>query len=92
VISVNLLFLSYFSPQNGDTALHIASKNGHPEVVKLLVQSHADVNIKDRVSTESLYTPFTVNLEFFAVEMFALRDNDHNDYDERLGQPLQLYA
>jgi hypothetical protein len=61
-------------------------------VVKLLVQSHADVNVKDRVSTESLYTSYTVYLEFFAVEMFALRDKDQNDYDEILGQPLQLYA
>jgi ankyrin repeat protein len=87
-----LLFLSYFSPQYGDTALHKASKNGFPEVVKLLVQSHADVNVKDRVSTESLYTPYTVNLEFFAVEMFALRDNDQNNYSKILGQPLHLYA
>ena len=41
------------SPQYGSTALHIASINGHPEVVKLLLQSHADVNVKDNVSTES---------------------------------------
>jgi ankyrin repeat protein len=45
--------LSYFSPQSGNTALHLASKQGCPEVVELLVQSHADVNIKDNVSTES---------------------------------------
>ena len=41
-----------FSPQYGGTALHIASGHGHPEVVKLLVQSHADVNVKNIVSTE----------------------------------------
>ena len=28
--------------------------NGHLEVVKLLLQSHADVNVKKNVSTESL--------------------------------------
>jgi ankyrin repeat protein len=48
-----LLLLSYFSPQSGDTALHDASNKGHPEVVQILVQSHADVNVKNRVSTES---------------------------------------
>ena len=47
------LLLSCFSPQDGGTALHKASWNGHLEVVKLLVQSHANVNVKDKVSTES---------------------------------------
>ena len=42
-----------FSPQYGDTALHKASSNGHPEVVKLLLQSHAYMNVKNDVSTES---------------------------------------
>ena len=42
------------SPQYGRTALYDAFTNGHLEVVKLLLQSHADVNIKKNVSTESL--------------------------------------
>ena len=42
-----------FSPQSGDTALHKASWNSHLGVVKLLLQSHADVNVIDNVSTES---------------------------------------
>ena len=41
------------SPQSGDTAIHYASEEGHPAVVMLLVQSHADVNINGYVSTES---------------------------------------
>ena len=48
-----ILLLSCFSPQSGNTALHWASVNGHFEVVKLLLQSHADVNDKNIVSTES---------------------------------------
>ena len=42
-----------FSPQSGNSPLHWASIKGHPEVVKLLVLSHANVNIKNNVSTES---------------------------------------
>ena len=38
--------------QYGRTALHIASTNGHLEVVNLLLQSDSDVNVKNNVSTE----------------------------------------
>ena len=41
-----------FSSQYDRTALHYASLKGHPVVVKLLVQSHASMNVKDNVSTE----------------------------------------
>ena len=40
--------------QYGDTALHWAVDNGHYDCAQLLIQSGADVDIKDRVST--LYT------------------------------------
>ena len=50
VISVTIAFI-LFSLQSGDTALHEASRYGHLEVVKLLLQSHADVNVKNNVST-----------------------------------------
>ena len=42
-----------FSPQSGDTALHKASWNSHLGVIKLLLESHANVNVKDNVSIES---------------------------------------
>ena len=37
--------------QHGDTALHFAAQDGHPEIVKILVQSHAKLNVKNNVST-----------------------------------------
>jgi hypothetical protein len=47
---------------------------GHPEVVQILVQSHADVNVKVRVSTESphLYHSLLIAAEIFVVEIFSL--------------------
>ena len=41
-----------FSSQDGQTALHHASSNGHTDVVKLLVDSGAQLDHKDNVSTE----------------------------------------
>ena len=51
LLSVTIAFI-LFSPQYGNTALHDAFWKGHPEVVKLLLQSHADMNVKNKVSTE----------------------------------------
>ena len=70
MISVTIAFI-LFSPQDGDTALHYASRNGHLEVVKLLLQCHADVHVKGTVSnlmigmasTELLYVPKSVLLQ-----------------------------
>ncbi len=36
--------------QNGETAIYIASKNGHVKVVEMLVAHGADVNLVDEVS------------------------------------------
>ena len=46
-------FKECFPQQNGNSPLHRASEEGHPEVVKLLVQSHAIMNVKNNVSIES---------------------------------------
>ena len=54
IILCNIPFI-LFSPQDGDTALHKPSRYGHLEVVKLLLQSHTDVKVKDKVSTKSPY-------------------------------------
>jgi ankyrin repeat protein len=53
VIHVSVANAFILSPQRGNTALHYASEKGHPEVIQILVQSHADVNVKNNVSTES---------------------------------------
>ena len=53
IVTIAFILLMSVSPQYDRTALHWASENGHRAVVKLLVQSHANVNVKDDVSTES---------------------------------------
>ena len=45
-----ITFKQEFSSQYGNTVLHWAAKGGHSEVVKLLVQSQANLNIKNYVS------------------------------------------
>ena len=41
----------YFSLQKGETALQIASSEGHDECVQLLLDKGAKVNLYDEVST-----------------------------------------
>ena len=41
---------SFDSVQNGFTALHAASQEGHCEFVRMLLEAKADVNMKDNVS------------------------------------------
>ena len=55
IVTIAFIPLKNVSPcaQYGDSPLHWASTKGLPEVVKLLVQSNADVNVKGDVSTES---------------------------------------
>ena len=36
--------------QNGGTPLHIASRNGHVEVIGTLIESGADIDVVDEVS------------------------------------------
>ncbi|CAL8141798.1 unnamed protein product [Orchesella dallaii] len=43
-----------FQDENKETALHIAAKTGHPEVVEKLLFAGADVNLKDKNKMEPL--------------------------------------
>ena len=52
VVIVFIVFKMVFS-QNGQTPLHGAANFGHVEPLKLLLLSHAKLNIKDNVSTDS---------------------------------------
>ena len=65
--------MNHVSSQNGRTALHHASSSGHTDVVKLLVDSGAQIDNTDNVSTE----PFMVlhcdtSLTFFFSSRLAL--------------------
>ena len=42
--------------QSGETALHVASRYGHPEMVALLCQSRANLDIQDEVRTHGTST------------------------------------
>ena len=44
--------------QGGDTALHWAVINGHYDCAQLLIQSGADVDIQDYVSTLYVHTVY----------------------------------
>jgi hypothetical protein len=70
IVTIIAFILSYnIFPQYGSTALHWASEKGHPEAVKTLVQSHADVNVRDDVSTES---PHQYHCGKFTIKIFLL--------------------
>ncbi len=49
--------------QDGRTPLHLAAEKGHPEIIKLLIDKGAKVDIKDNVGPSSAtrqYTPCVV--------------------------------
>ena len=45
-----------YSPQNGATALHLAAQEGKVDVVRLLTEAQALVNIRKRVYMYKHYT------------------------------------
>ena len=45
---------AFVSVQAGDTALTLAAKHGHKELVRLLLEAGADVNSIDNVSVDDM--------------------------------------
>ena len=59
--------------QNGLTALHMASDNGHVAVVRLLIQAHAVINLQSKVKnslscTMYVYVLRKVEVNFHIVQ------------------------
>ena len=58
-IILNILMIYHIDvTQDGRTALHCAVRAGHDDCAQLLIQSGADVDMKNRVSTLYVYTVY----------------------------------
>ena len=57
--------------QSGKTALHVAARNNHVDVVTKLLEDGADPNVKDSVST--VYPSQWCSLTLFIVMLSLLR-------------------
>ena len=53
-MSVNTVFFTFFLLQVGKRPLHYAAQRGHPEMVTKLLDSGADVDMKDNVRKGSV--------------------------------------
>lgn len=72
---------AYLNQQNddGETALIIAAKNGHTEVVKTLGNYGADINIKDnRGFTALMYATAYGHIDT-ALALYDLQKNDSEE-------------
>ena len=71
IVFNDLLTLLGFSPQKGWSALQAASQNGHKDVVKLLIQSRALLELRNKVCKDhhctvvALLLPLTSFVVFF---------------------------
>ncbi len=63
-----LVIINFGCVQNGWTALHMASKNGHCEVVRMLLMAGADVNMKTTVSHAAWWCLCTLLIPWLSAE------------------------
>jgi len=57
-------------PQNGNRVLHIASQNGHLDLVKLIVQNGADLNFQNQKGQTALH--MSVAYDLYSITKFLL--------------------
>ncbi len=56
LINAKADYMNYCEPENGFTALICASRNGHTEIVKMLLAAmRGNVNKQDKVSAGSMF-------------------------------------
>lgn len=49
--------------KDGQSALHMATKKGHLDIVRILLMHNADVNIKGKVSIKTRFTGYFMVLQ-----------------------------
>ena len=74
----------------GQTSLIIASHNGNLEVVKMLVNKGADINIKDNLDNSALMHSLLQN--YPSISMFLLDNNANIDSNNDNVSPLNVAA
>lgn len=53
--------------QDGKTALHLASRNGHISVVQVLIGAHVNIHQQDKVCDKWFFVIFFLSLPFFLI-------------------------
>ena len=74
---LNYIFLTSFSVQDGDTALHVASGMGHKDTVEVLVQKGAQLDSKNNVSIMIIYfkvlgEKYIINTSYYGNNVFII--------------------
>ena len=71
---MNVISLVLIHVQTGQTALFIASRNGHDKIVELLLKKEADVNHQMKVrslASAFLHEEFLLNINKFVAWLYA---------------------
>lgn len=63
IIAANSATVNEADPANGNCALHIASQNGHLELVKILVEAGANVNAQNGGGQSALHMTISYDLD-----------------------------
>ena len=77
MLSILKLPVSYMLVQNGETALHVASREGFSDIVALLLQAGADTSLKNDVSAVFVSALFESQFFLSSLCLFHRTDPQH---------------